>query len=364
MFGARRNPDKGRPIPVFDGHNDVLTSEDRADFVTGRVNGHLDLAKMRAGGMRGGMFAVYVASPDFQEALVPREDGVREFVMAPEVPYAVAKPTAEEAAERLFTLERDGHLRIARTIADIDAARDGDEPPVAVLHFEGAEAIDDALTELDAWYERGLRSLGPVWSRPNRFASGVPFVYPSTPDTGPGLSERGQALVARCAERGILVDLAHMNERGFWDVAGAELGPLVVSHAGAHEISQASRNLTDRQLDAIGDSEGLVGVVFASQFLRRDFANTGDTDLHELTRHIEYIALRIGMDKVALGSDFDGAVIPDAVGDASGLPGVLEKLKQGGFFSDADLHLVAWDNWRRVLDAWWHRHPRAVVVVL
>lgn len=348
-------PSRAAPnlIPVFDGHNDVLTSEDHAGFVTGRPGGHVDLEKMRAGGMRGGMFAVYIASPAFEEAVVPREDDVLEFAMAPEVPSAIAKPIAAEAAERLFRLERDGHLRIARTIADIDAARDREDPPVAVLHFEGAEAIDDALTELDAWYERGLRSLGPVWSRPNRFASGVPFVYPSSPDTGPGLSERGQALVARCAELGILVDLAHMNERGFWDVVAAELGPLVVSHAGAHTISQASRNLTDRQLDAIGDSNGLVGVVFASQFLRRDFANTGDTDLHELTRHIEYIALRIGMDKVALGSDFDGAVIPDAVGDASGLRRILNGLAQGGFFSEAELHQVAWENWRRVLNAWW-----------
>jgi membrane dipeptidase len=354
MLSASHDSRPERLIPVFDGHNDVLTRDDHLGIVTGRPNGHVDLEKMRAGGMRGGMFAVWVSSPDAGEAKVPRGDGVLEFAMDPEVPYAIAKPFAEEAAERLFTLERDGHLRVARTIADIDAARLGDGPPVAVLHFEGAEAIDDALTELDTWRERGLRSLGPVWSRPNRFANGVPFVFPSTPDTGPGLTERGRALVARCAELGILVDLAHMNEQGFWDIARAELGPIVVSHAGAQAISQASRNLTDRQIDAVGDSDGLVGVVFASRFLRRDFANTGDTDLHELTRHIEYIAQRIGVDKVALGSDFDGAVIPDAVGDASGLQRVLHGLKQGGLFSDEDLALVAWDNWRRVLDAWWH----------
>jgi membrane dipeptidase len=347
------------PLAVFDGHNDMLTREDHLGFVSGRPGGHVDLGKMRSGGMRGGMFAVWVPSSDLDPEPVQRTDGVREFAMPPEVPHAIAKPFVEQAAGGLLELERMGHLRVARTIYDIDEARTANRPPVAVLHFEGAEAIDDDLTELDLWSERGLRSLGPVWSRPNRFAHGVPFMYPASPDTGPGLTDLGRALVRRCAELGILVDLAHMNERGFWDVAAEVLGPLVVSHTGAHAISPASRNLTDHQLDAVADTDGLVGVVFASQFLRPDFANTADTDLSHLIRHIEYIADRIGIDKVALGSDFDGAVIPNAIGDASGLPRVLDALAAGGAFSDADLRLFAWDNWRRVLAAWWGELPRA-----
>lgn len=359
MVAADEAGDSRRLVPVFDGHNDLLTREDHHGFIAGRPDGHVDLGKMRAGGMRGGMFAVCVPSGDFSSELVSRADGVVEFALPPEVPYAVARPFAEEAAGRLFQLEQAGHLRVARTIAEIDAAPDENAPPLAVLHFEGAEAIDDDLTELDVWYERGLRSLGPVWSRPNRFAHGVPFIYPSSPDTGSGLTGLGRALVGRCAELGILVDLAHLNERGFWDIAAMELGPLVASHTAAHAISQASRNLTDRQLDAVADSNGLVGVVFASQFLRPDFANTTDTDLIHLIRHIEYIAERIGIHRVALGSDFDGAVIPGAIGDASGLPRILEELKRRGAFSDADLRTLGWESWRRVLDAWWRPATRA-----
>jgi membrane dipeptidase len=344
-------------IPVFDGHNDVLTNEDHAGIVSGRPDGHIDLQKMAAGGMRGGIFAVYVPSNGGRGEPVSRDDGVLEYLMPTEVPHARAAAVALAASGRLFAMERAGHITVARTIADIDAAkRSGAEaaaPPVAVLHFEGAEAIDDELEALETWYVAGLRSLGPVWSRPNRFAHGVPFVYPSSPDTGPGITEAGQRLIRRCAELGILLDLAHLNEGGFWDVANAQLGPLVVSHAGAHTISQASRNLTDRQLDAVKDSNGLVGVVFASQFLRPDFADSPDTDLQDLVRHIEYIGLRIGIEHVALGSDFDGAVIPDAVKDASGLPNILRALSAGGFFSDSELELVAWDNWRRVLSNWW-----------
>ena len=150
---------------------------------------------------------------------------------------------------------------------------------MAVLHLEGAEAIDPGLEALDLWYAAGLRSIGPVWSRPNAFAHGVPFIFPSTPDTGPGLTDAGRALVRRCAELGILVDVSHLNEAGFWDLAALELGPIVASHSGAHALCPTSRNLTDAQLDAIGSSGGLVGIVFAAPFLRADFADDPDTPL-------------------------------------------------------------------------------------
>src|SRR5206468_3587532 len=179
------------------------------------------------------------------------------------VAYEQAAADATRAAGRLLALEHAGDLRIARRVEDLDGARVGDGPPVAVLHLEGAEAIDPGLEALSLWYAAGLRSLGPVWSRPNAFAEGVPFVSPSTPDTGPGLSDRGRALVAACAELGILIDVSHLNQAGFWDLARLELGPVVASHSAAHALCPTSRNLTDAQLDEIGASGGVVGIVFA-----------------------------------------------------------------------------------------------------
>ena len=242
-------------------------------------------------------------------------------------------------------------MRIARRVADLDAARD-EGPPVAVLHFEGAEAIDPGLESLERWYAAGLRSLGPVWSRPTAFGNGVPFIFPSSPDTGPGLTPAGQELIRRCAELGILVDLSHLNEAGFWDVARAQLGPLVASHSGAHALCQASRNLTDAQLDAIGASDGLVGIVYACPFLRADFADDPDTPLALIARHAAYVAERIGIEHVALGSDFDGATIPSELGDVAGVPKLLAALREAGF-SESDVQAIAWDNWRRVLGVWW-----------
>ncbi|HWF75448.1 MAG TPA: membrane dipeptidase, partial [Solirubrobacteraceae bacterium] len=180
-------------LAVFDGHNDALTRDDHADFATGRDGGHLDLPRMRAGGMRGGIFAVFTPSARERKRPLPRTDGVVAYELAPRVGHPRAAAYATAAAGRLFALERDGHLRVARSLAELDAAREDGGPPVAVLHHEGAEAIDRGLEALDTWYEAGLRSLGPVWSRPNDFAHGVPFVFPSSPDTGPGLTSAGRA---------------------------------------------------------------------------------------------------------------------------------------------------------------------------
>jgi membrane dipeptidase len=342
--------------PVFDGHNDALTRDDHALLATGRPEGHLDLPRMRAGDVRGAIFAVFTPSEheDEREEPLPRSDGVIEFELATEVPHRDAAAFATSAAGRLLALERDGEVRIARSSADLDPGYADDSPPVAVLHLEGAEAIDPDLESLDAWYAAGLRSLGPVWSRPNRFGHGVPFISPSSPDTGPGLTSVGQNLVRRCARLGILVDLSHLNEAGFWDVARLDVGPLVASHSAVHKICATSRNLTDRQLDTIGETGGLVGIVFACQFLRPDFAENPDTPAELIARHAAYVAERIGVDHVALGSDFDGATIPAAVGGVDGMPRVLDALENAGF-SESELDQIAWGNWRRVLAAWWRQ---------
>jgi membrane dipeptidase len=339
-------------IPVFDGHNDALTRADHRDLATGRSGGHVDLPRMAEGGMRGGIFAVFTESPGDDIRLVPRADGVVEVELAAEVPHAAAAAYATAAAGRLLELERAGRIRIARDGADLDAARDGNGPPAAVLHLEGAEAIDPGLEALDLWYGAGLRSLGPVWSRPNAFAHGVPFISPSSPDTGPGLTEAGRRLVARCGELGVMVDLSHLNEAGFWDVARIGAGPMVASHSGAHALCPTSRNLTDAQLDEIGRSGGLVGVVFATPFLRQDFADDPDTPVELIAVHARHVADRIGAEHVALGSDFDGATIPAPLGDCAGLPRVLGALSAAGF-DEPEVRAIAWHNWRRVLGAWW-----------
>jgi membrane dipeptidase len=338
---------------VFDGHNDALTRDDHALIADGRSGGHLDLPRMRAGGMRGGIFAVFTRSDGgAREVQVPRDDGVVEFEPAPRVEHTVAAADASAVAGRLLALERAGNVCVARSVGDLDRAYADDGPPVTVLHLEGAEAIDPGLEALDLWYGAGLRSIGPVWSRPNAFAHGVPFISPSSPDTGPGLTDAGRALVRRCGELGILVDVSHLNEAGFWDIARLEAGPIVATHSGVHSLCPTSRNLLDSQLDAIGASGGLVGIVFAVPFLRADFADDPDTPISLIAEHARYVADRIGVAHVARGSDYDGATIPAPLWDVAGTPKLLDALADAGF-TEPEVGQVAWDNWRRVLGAWW-----------
>jgi membrane dipeptidase len=153
---------------------------------------------------------------------------------------------------------------------------------------------------------------------------------------------------------GIIIDLAHINENGFWDTAGLTDAPLVVSHAGVHALCPSTRNLTDAQIDAVGQSEGVIGIVFEPTNTRRDGKPTPDTPtpLTEIVRHIDYVVERIGIDHVAFGSDFDGAEMPDDLRDITGLPRLIQALQDWGYDSGAQ-EKIAYKNWFRVLRATW-----------
>ena len=181
----------------------------------------------------------------------------------------------------------------------------------------------------------------------------MPFDFPGSPDIGPGLTAAGKRLVRACNRLGVLVDLSHLNEAGFWDVAHLSQAPLVATHSCAWALSPSPRNLTDRQLDAVKASGGLVGINFHKGFLRSDGNQKAEASLTEIARHARYVADRIGVEHVALGSDFDGAVMPDDLGDVTALPAVLQALRSAGF-GESDLRRVGTGNWLRVLAATWH----------
>lgn len=346
-------------LPIFDGHNDALLrlyreGEDGVRlFLEGDEDGHLDLPRAREAGMVGGFFAIFVPNdPDSEEPLddpvLITEMGYVERLADPIDPD-YAQETAWAIAEGLFRLEEesDGQVEVIRSASELTACLSAGRFAI-VWHLEGAEPIDPELEALYAFHEAGVRSLGLVWSRPNLFGEGVQFAFPASPDTGAGLTEAGRDLVRACNQLGILVDLAHITERGFWEVAALTDAPLVVTHAGVHALCPSTRNLTDRQLDAIGESGGVVGVNFQVSDLRADGELDEDTSLTEIVRHIAYIAERIGVEHVALGSDFDGATIPLEMGDVTGLPVLVDTLRAYGFSPD-ELRRITHQNWLRVL---------------
>jgi membrane dipeptidase len=262
-------------------------------------------------------------------------------------PEPIPRDEAARVVDELYEVFRSLPVTLATSPDEFQPGR-----VAANLHLEGAEPLAPDLSDLEPWYARGLRSIGLVWSRPNAFAEGVPFRFPSSPDTGPGLTPAGRKLVHACNELGIVVDLSHLNEAGFWDVARISTKPLVVTHSNAHALCPSTRNLTDAQLDAIGSSGGVVGVNFAVSFLREDGGQVAGTPLEEIIRHVEYIASRVSIDHVAFGSDFDGALVPEALGGIAGLPKLVEALRAAGF-DDEGVAEVTHRNWLRVLGDTW-----------
>ncbi|WP_226780460.1 dipeptidase [Oceaniglobus trochenteri] len=343
---------------IFDGHNDALLKLFKngglanADQFTKGYDAALDLPKARAGGFGGGFFAVYVPSPvDLEHKFIEMTKSQYDLPLPDAIPAGEALPVVMHQAAILFALEAQGTLRVCRSAADIRAALKAGQL-AAIFHIEGAEGISEDLHTLDVLYQAGLRSLGPVWSRPTIFGNGVPFRFPSTGDIGTGLTDAGKRLVRRCNELRVMVDLSHLNEAGFWEVAKLSDAPLVATHSNAHAHSPHARNLTDRQLDAIRDSDGMVGLNFAVAFLREDGKMQSDVPLSQMMRHLDHMIERMGEDRVGLGSDYDGATVPKGLDTVADLPNLREAMAAHGY----DAPLIAklcHENWLRVLEKTW-----------
>jgi membrane dipeptidase len=357
-------PSKPDPLLIFDGHNDTLLDLHLPERGGGRTffersgTGHLDLPRAKEGGFGGGFFACWTPNPGDEwteeSALTLTEDGY-EVADAPPLDPSYARETAGDLAAILFKMEAGSgeQIKVVRTAEEIESSLLSGVL-AALLHFEGAENLGPDPGALEDLYKTGLRSLGLVWSRPNAYGHGVPFRFPASPDTGPGLTDAGRELVRECNRLGVLLDLSHLNERGYWDVAQMTEAPLVATHSNAHALCPTTRNLTDRQLDAIRDSDGMVGVNFAVGFLRDDGKDEEDTPIETVVRHVDYLVERIGVERVGFGSDFDGAKIPREIRDASGLPKLLAALRERGY-DDATLKKLAHENWVRVLRATWRQ---------
>jgi len=348
---------------IFDGHNDTVLSLERSgrSFFERSSEGHIDLPRARAGGLGGGFFAVYLRDPVAAERMLEggtsAEQALRLYADERTWPepmsleYAQSQ-TLNELGRLLRVAEgSEGRVHVVRTAAELQRDLDSDVFAM-LLHFEGAEPLDPEGYALDVFYAAGVRSVGLTHSRRNRYCQGVPFKFPSSPDLGPGLNDAGKALVRQLNARRVMIDLSHLNERGFWDVAALSDAPLVATHSNAHALSPHPRNLTDRQLDAIRDSRGVAGLNFHVGFLRADGAHDEQTPIATMVDHVEYMVRRMGIDHVALGSDFDGATMPAELKDAADLPALMEALRARGYEGE-DLRKLAHGNWVRVLRETW-----------
>lgn len=207
-------------------------------------------------------------------------------------------------------------IKQIRTYTDISATNQAGKIG-AVLHLEGAECLGDDLDIFYLLYGAGLRSVGLTWNARNQFASGV-----SEGDADGGLSKLGRKLTEAMDHWGVIMDLSHMSKKSFYDTMEYYSKPLLVTHANSFSLCPHPRNLDDEQLKSLAEHGGLIGITQVA-----DFVSLERKDHDAMIDHMVYIADLIGVEYLALGSDFDGAddMIINEVGGYEFLPEMIQK---------------------------------------
>lgn len=221
------------------------------------------------------------------------------------------------------TLATDPTLHLARSPADLDALESGDL--ALVLAMEGANGLGtDWRADLDMFHQRGLSILTVTWSFSNRFGGSS-----TGRASGGPLTAVGHELIAEARSRGILLDVSHTSIATASAVLEGATAPVIASHSNCAALHPSPRNLLDKQIRAIADTGGVVGLVLHQPFIG------GTRDLEALLDHAEHLAKVGGHAVVALGSDFDGGIRPPAeIPTAAQLDRLWEGLRQRGWTAD------------------------------
>lgn len=370
MDYAGRARELHRACIVIDGHADTPTEfflQPGYDFGARHDEGHIDLPRMREGGL----------DAEFFIAWVPAE-------------YAERPGASLEHALRLIqaihgVVARTPGVRIATNADEITAAAGAGEVAV-LIGVEGGHAIENSLDNLRRFHELGVRYMTLTWNNTNDWADAC-----CSPPRHGGLTAFGRGVVREMNRLGMLVDVSHLAESAFWHVIDTTAAPIIASHSCARALADHPRNLTDDQLRAIAASGGWIGVNFFPTFLDERYSaeyyrieaeaaamedrlhrEYGDREraraearawsdaaratippvpIDTLVDHIEHIANVAGIDHVGLGSDFDGIkVLPSGIRHAGDLPRITELLLQRGFDDDA-VRKILGENFLRVFRA-------------
>lgn len=306
---------------VIDGHCDSIGDYIRMKrtLSSATEGGHWDIERARAGGMALQIMACFIES---------------EFK-----PHASLRRGLEliHAAQR-FIDENHDRVFLIRNRQDLNRLPNPDKLGI-LLSVEGGEILGESLFMLDIIYELGVRALGLTWNQRNALADGA------GEQTNSRLTHLGQNVIRRMNELGMLIDVSHLNEDGFYHVLELTDGPIVASHSCAYALCPHPRNLTDDQLKALALNHGLVGVNFYSRFL----TEKGEAGLEHVVQHITHIAEVAGVATIGLGSDFDGIdQAPRGLEDAAKYLNLAEALLQAGFHKD-EIEQIFFKNFTRLL---------------
>ena len=291
---------------ILDGHCDSMCNvvDEKRSLLSCNGAGQLDLLSMKEYGVSSQVFAIYV-----EDTYCPDSITKRALKMI-----------------NMFLKEMNENRDIIIHVKDLeDIEKAVNESKLsAFLSLEGGEALGGELFMLELFYFLGVRLMGLTWNRRNEIADGVGEGLHSG-----GLTNFGRSVVKKMNELGMVVDVSHISEKGFFDVMDISSAPVIASHSNCRVISDNKRNLSDEQIRLIANSNGVVGLTFVKPFIGENKAN-----LNGLIDHIEHISELVGVDYIAIGSDFDGVTeeyMPDDIRDLSVFPRLIDGLKIRGF---------------------------------
>jgi len=310
---------------VVDTHCDTILSIMRGERSLGERSdqGHVDFPRLIEGGVGAQFFAVYI-EPQYKP-----DRGLERALEVLDVLWREAESNPHQAEVALSA----GDIR--RIAAQNKVA--------VVLAIEGGEAIGHSLANLRMLHRLGVRSIGLVWNERNLIADGV-----GERRTGGGLTNFGVAVIKEMNRLGMLVDISHLSDPGFWQLVEVCEQPFIASHSNARAVCDHPRNLTDEQIVALAKAGGVLGLNFAPAFVAPQ-----DVTLAKLVDHLDHIVGLVGPDHVGLGSDFDGiGGTPIGLEDATTFPNFTAELVRRGY-ADDDIHKFLGGNHMRLLEAVW-----------
>lgn len=210
----------------------------------------------------------------------------------------------------------------------------------AVLSIEGGDALQGDLSSLRIFYRLGVRSICLTWNHRNEIADGA-----SDESTGGGLTPFGEKVVSEMNSLGMLIDLSHLSSKGFWDVMQQTSAPVIVSHSNAKSICKHNRNLSDEQIIALKENDGVMGINLYPYFLN----GTPEASLIDVIKHIEHITGLVGTDHLGMGADFDGIeVTPVDIKGVEDINSIYNELLKRNYLED-DVHKIAGGNFIRII---------------
>jgi membrane dipeptidase len=307
-------------LPQFTRARDSMW-EDRSKIGFGKRSklGHIDLPRLREGGVDCQVFAISSErDPTPAYPLRTAMDMIEAFYTECELYPKLVQPVTSHAE----ILEANQEDRIA-----------------AMLSIEGADVLEGRLSMLRVYHRLGVRMVGLVHSLRNLLADGV-----ADDRTKGGLSQFGVEVVEELNELGMMVDVSHLSDAGFWDVMEISKAPVVASHSNSRAVCPHPRNMTDDMIKALAERRGVIGMNFAP-----DFIHPKTPSVETLVDHIDHIIDLVGPEHVGLGSDFDG--IPDTprgLEDASKMPALTEELVKREYSEDY-IRLILGGNHLRLI---------------